>query len=210
MPPKSSPVHGDSAIAAEKRGLRALALSRRAGLAAALPDAGLAVRDHLMAGRVRLGLAEPGGRAVAAYWPIGDELDIRPAVAALAADGIAVAWPVVAGRGAPLIFRAWRPGEPLGQAGFGLSEPLPGAAAVVPGVLLIPLLAFDAAGFRLGYGAGYYDITLDALNGSGAVAVGVGYAGQRMERVPRESHDRPMDWLLTENGLERAGGDAAP
>ncbi|MDA0675675.1 MAG: 5-formyltetrahydrofolate cyclo-ligase, partial [Proteobacteria bacterium] len=62
----------------------------------------------------------------------------------------------------------------------------------------------------LGYGAGYYDITLDALNGSGAVAVGVGYAGQRMERVPREPHDRPMDWLLTENGLERAGGDAAP
>jgi 5-formyltetrahydrofolate cyclo-ligase len=210
MPPKPARVISDSAIAAEKRGLRAAAATRRAALAAALPDAGLAVRDHLMAARERLGFGEPGGCAVAAYWPIGDELDIRPAIAALTADGIAVGLPVVAGRGAPLTFRAWRPGEPLGEAGFGLSQPLPDAPVIVPGVLLVPLLAFDAAGFRLGYGAGYYDITLEARSGAGAVAVGVGYAGQRIERVPREPHDRPMQWLLTERGLERAGGDAQP
>jgi 5-formyltetrahydrofolate cyclo-ligase len=87
---------------------------------------------------------------------------------------------------------------------FGLTEPLASAVIVAPSVLLVPLLAFDAAGHRLGYGGGYYDRTLAALHDTGKIiAVGVAYAGQEVSELPRREHDEPLDAVVTEKGFRR-------
>lgn len=192
-------------VAVEKRAFRARAIERRGALRTDCPEAGVRVRDHLLAARARLGLPDrgiAGHPVVAAYWPMGDELDIRPAIDALIVAGFGCALPAVVAKGVPLAFRAYRPGQALVNSSFGVAEPAADAPLVVPVLVLVPLLAFDDAGYRLGYGAGFYDFTLAVLHG--ACAVGVGFAGQKIARVPRERRDRPMDWLLTQDGLRAA------
>ena len=110
-----------------------------------------------------------------------------------------MALPVVSGRGNPLIMRAWNWGEPLSPGVWGIREPMPEAAEVEPDILLVPLLAFDRTGRRLGYGGGYYDVTLARLRARKAVvAVGLAFAVQEVPAVPTTPRDALLDLVLTE------------
>ncbi len=181
-----------------KSTLRKDAGARRADLALALPD--FARRIAALATDLDL----PGGAVVSGYWPIRDEADPRALMASLAARGHPLALPRVAERAAPLAFHRWTPGDATLIDMFGLTEPLASADLAAPSVLLVPLLAFDAAGYRLGYGGGYYDRTLAGLRAEGdIVAVGVAYAGQEIGAVPHHDHDQRLDAIVTENGLRR-------
>ncbi len=139
------------------------------------------------------------GQKIAGYWPLGDEIDCRPALEGLIKAGAQVGLPVVAGQGQVLIFRCWQPGVTLDVGPFGTSHPSPRAALMAPTILLLPLIAFDNTGHRLGYGAGYYDRTLSALRRERSVlAVGIAYDMQEVEAVPVDSHDQCMDAVITE------------
>ena len=144
------------------------------------------------------------GCVVSGYWPGRSELDIRPLMKSLHAEGHSIGLPVVVGRGKPLVFRAWQPGAVLETKKFGLKEPPASARELTPSVLLVPFLAYDAEGYRIGYGAGYYDMTLAELRSRGEpLAIGVGYAVQRVGRLPRGEHDQRLDWVVTEEYAER-------
>lgn len=185
-----------------KAKLRAEAAARRARVSPedAAAAAG-AVRDRVLA----VGLV-PKGAVVGGFWPIRDEFDPRPLLAALAARGHRLSLPVVIGKGRPLAFRAWAPGDPLERAGFGLSVPAWDAPPALPGFLIVPLLAFDRRGFRLGYGAGYYDRTIAALRAGAkpVLALGVGFAAQEVSEVPALAHDQRLDAVATERELIRS------
>ncbi|MCB2108200.1 MAG: 5-formyltetrahydrofolate cyclo-ligase [Rhodobacteraceae bacterium] len=141
------------------------------------------------------------GTIVAGYWPMASELDIRPALSSLDRRDVKILLPVVVGAGQPLLFRRWRPGEPLES---GLHHTMqPGAHALdgAPTMVLVPLLAFDRRGFRLGYGGGYYDRTLTALRAGGEItAWGVAFSGQEVDRIPNDPHDARLDGVITEFG----------
>ncbi|MBY6261432.1 5-formyltetrahydrofolate cyclo-ligase [Azospirillum sp. 412522] len=160
------------------------------------PVASAAVRDRIaeLAGGGHLPRGAAGG-----YWPLGSELDARPALLHLKLLGHPVGLPVSGPRGTALIFRAWDPQAPMAAGRYGIQEPAEGHAVLRPSVLLVPLLAFDRSGHRLGYGAGYYDRTLDGLRAGGAaIAVGVAFAVQEMPTVPVDGHDERLDWIVTE------------
>ena len=166
-----------------------------------------AVRDRFLEELLLPGLIPDG--PVAGYWPLGSELDVRPLLLHLKADelkagGRSVALPVSGPRGQALTFRDWDPMQPLIAGRYGIQEPGADRPEVAPAVLLVPMLAFDRNGHRLGYGAGYYDRTLDALRAARSpsdgpvLAVGVAFAAQEMDAVPCGAHDERLDWILTE------------
>jgi 5-formyltetrahydrofolate cyclo-ligase len=197
----------DQDIAAAKRALRAEATARRRAAVAALPpaEAGRRALDAL-----RAAIAIPPGAAVSAYWPLDDEFDPRPLIEHFAAAGHVIGLPVVVGSGQKLLFRRWQPGMTLVPGNFRVLTPPPDAPEVTPAVVLAPLLAFDAAGYRLGYGGGFYDRTLAGLRAAGHVlAIGVAYAAQEVPAVPREATDQPLDWIVTEEGVRRIAGGSA-
>jgi 5-formyltetrahydrofolate cyclo-ligase len=153
-----------------------------------------AVRDRFLA---KVPLAHDG--VVAGYWPFGAELDPMPLLHALHQRGHRLALPVVVRRGAPLIFRLWKPGDPMSTHRFGMSEPLPTSPEIDPGTLLCPLLAFDGEGNRIGYGGGFYDRTiLQQRHFHPMRTVGLAYSVQRVERIPTSIHDQKLDWVVTE------------
>lgn len=136
---------------------------------------------------------------VSGFWPIKDEIDIRPLMADLQGEGCRLALPVVQGRGQRLSFRAWQPGDALESGVFGTLQPAAGCETVEPDVLLVPLLACDAEGWRLGYGGGFYDRTLEDLRRRRKVtAIGVGFDLQFVPEVPHGADDQRLDWLLTD------------
>lgn len=144
------------------------------------------------------------GLTVSGFMPFGDEIDVMPLIGRLAREGWRTAMPVVEGRGLPLVFRMWMPGEPTVPGVWSIPVPLAHAPAVEPDVLLVPMLAFDRSGHRLGYGGGFYDRTLARLRAmKPVVAVGVAYAGQEARELPGADHDQPVDWILTEEGPRR-------
>jgi 5-formyltetrahydrofolate cyclo-ligase len=139
------------------------------------------VRDHFLAA-----VTLAPGLVVSGYWPQPEELDCRPLLLTLHRAGHPVGLPVIARRGEPLAFRLWQPERPLIAGTYGIAVPPDDAPVVVPALVLAPLLAFDAAGYRLGYGGGFYDRTLEKLAAGGnVVAVGVAYAAQEVPAVPR-------------------------
>jgi 5-formyltetrahydrofolate cyclo-ligase len=146
-------------------------------------------------------LPDPTGRVISGVWPLPGEADLRPALHALAAAGARIALPITTKRGQPLLFRPWRPGEPLRDGPFGTKEPA-GGDPVLPDILLVPLLAFDGAGRRLGYGGGYYDRTLAGL--PGRVVLGFGFACQQMPQVPAGEADVALPAVATEAGVMEA------
>lgn len=137
---------------------------------------------------------------VSGFWPIKDEIDIRPLMIELFNEGCQMALPVVQGRGLPLLFRAWRPGDPLEAGVFGTLQPSTRRETVEPDGLLVPLLACDNEGWRLGYGGGFYDRTLLGLRARRKVtAVGIGFDAQFVsDDVPHGPSDQRLDWMLTD------------
>ena len=135
---------------------------------------------------------------VSVYWPVRGEPDLRPWMTALCNQGLRVALPVVAGKELPLQFREWRPGVPM-ERGFG-NIPFPaGGAAVIPTILIAPLVGFDAAGYRLGYGGGFTDRTLAHFRPR-PLAIGVGYPIGLISTIYPQAQDIPMDWIVTGSG----------
>jgi 5-formyltetrahydrofolate cyclo-ligase len=184
-----------------KRALRADAAARRKAAAAALPPAkaGAAAAERFLR---TVPLA--AGAVISGYWPLADEIDPRPILRRLAAAGHVIGLPVVTARATPLTFRRWHPDADLVVGSFKVMTPGPDAAEVVPDVVLAPLLAFDRAGYRLGYGGGFYDRTLEKLRrGRPVLAVGLAYASQELPAVPREPTDQRLDWLVTERAAVR-------
>ncbi|MCR6628956.1 MAG: 5-formyltetrahydrofolate cyclo-ligase [Magnetospirillum sp.] len=159
------------------------------------------------AAALQLAALAPGLRLVrdsivAGYWPMGDEIDPRPLMRALAGQGCRLALPVVTAPGQRLDFRAFAFGDVLEPGPHGTLHPAMAAAAVVPDALLVPLLAFDRGCFRLGYGGGYYDRTLESLRKNAQVrTIGLAFAAQEVAVVPRDGHDQRLDAIATENGL---------
>jgi 5-formyltetrahydrofolate cyclo-ligase len=188
-------------MTADKTELRRTAALRRAALARALGDVG----ERLAEAFARAVPPAPP-RTVAGYAPVRSEADPTPILRRLAEAGWTCALPVVVDDGRGLEFRAWRPGEMLSPGRWGIPAPADSAPAVRPDVVLVPLLAYDGAGGRLGYGAGCYDRALAWLRRDGGVlAVGVAYAGQRMAAVPAQPHDERLDMVVTEDGAEDFG-----
>jgi 5-formyltetrahydrofolate cyclo-ligase len=139
------------------------------------------------------------GTIVSGFMPLKSEINPLPLMQKLAGAGASLALPVIAGRGKPLIMRAWRWGEPLGAGVWGIREPKPEAPEVEPDILLVPLLAFDRRGHRIGYGGGYYDMTIAQLRARKPItAIGVAFAAQEAAAVPANTFDAPLDLVLTE------------
>jgi 5-formyltetrahydrofolate cyclo-ligase len=132
---------------------------------------------------------------VSAFWPLGGEIDLRPLMHALHARGHAVVLPITPKRGLPLTFGLWRPGDVLVAERFGTFRPI--GPVLVPDFLLVPLLAFDRAGGRLGYGGGFYDRTL-ALRDPKPLCIGVGFEIGRLPTIHPLPHDITMDRIVTE------------
>jgi len=178
-----------------KRAVRARALIVRAGL------------DPVVAG---LGLTEavlrdappPLGAVVAGFWPLAAEIDVRPLLLALQDRGHPIVLPVTPARGHPLSFRLWRPGDVLETERFGTIRPT--GEPRTPDFLLVPLLAFDRTGGRLGYGAGYYDRTLAGL--PGRFTLGCAFAEQEVDSVPVGPYDRRLNAVATDRGVIRCEG----
>ena len=194
----------EAAARARKEELRSEAKAKRARIAPEQAAAAArAVRDRVLTANL-----VPERAVVSGFWPIGDEFDPRPLMEALAARGHDFCLPVVVGRGRPLAFRAWAPGDPLERAGFGLLVPRWDAPPALPRFLIVPLLAFDRRGFRVGYGAGYFDRTiaeLKAHHAPGLFALGVGFAIQEVPEVPALAHDERLDAIATEDYLFETG-----
>lgn len=151
-------------------------------------------------------LALEPGAIVSGYWAFRDEADPRALMLTLASLGHPLALPAIVGKGQPLRFHRWREDDAMVQHIYGVTEPQRQAEVVTPSVLLVPLLAFDADGYRLGYGGGFYDRTIEGLRARGAVtAIGIAYAGQEVPAVPRTQYDQRLDAVLTEEGVKRFG-----
>jgi 5-formyltetrahydrofolate cyclo-ligase len=176
-----------------KERLRVALRGRRRTLASESPQAAFEAAVLMPLSRL------PPFQVVAGYHPLGAELDPGPLMARLAEAGATLALPVALDRESPLVFRTVT-GE-LAPDALAIPAPPPHAAEVLPDIVIAPVLAFDAAGGRLGQGAGHYDRTLAALRARKSVFVlGLAYAGQEVAHVPSEPHDQHLDAILTEMG----------
>lgn len=172
-----------------KRALRARMLAARE---AWNPGAGARLGEHILREQ-----PPAAGAVVAGFWPMGKEIDIRPVLQTLHERGHDIVLPETPKRGNPLIFRIWCPGDAMVPERFGTSRPT--GPIAVPDILLVPLLAFDRRGYRLGYGAGYYDRTLAGL--PGRFRLGVAYAASEVDEVPAGPYDERLDAVATERGV---------
>lgn len=139
-------------------------------------------------------------QVVAGYAAIGDEMDPLPLLETFALEQARIALPCVVAKDQPLIFRSWTLDQALEPGAFGTREPSASHAELTPSLVLVPLVGFDLKGRRLGYGGGFYDRTLEALKAQGPLTVvGLAYEAQRLNKVPAESHDVRLDWVVTES-----------
>ena len=178
-----------------KAELREAAARRREAAYAADPHAG-----HRLADQFQHMITISPGLAISGYWPLEGELDVRPLLKRLRDLGHEIGLPIVIRRHEPLLFRAWRDHDEMVEGKFKVMTPPTHAPEVTPELLLVPLLAFDPNGYRLGYGGGFYDRTLALWN---VPAIGIAYAGQEVASLPSSPHDRTLDMILTEQGLRR-------
>ncbi len=192
----------DDTIEDAKAALRVTAHAARAALTAdERAEAAEAVSRHFFE------LIKPDQSAViAAYWRIRDELDCQPILVRLMDNNHTVVLPVVNGPEEPLELRVWEQGASLYEAGYGTLAPADQAPHAEPDIVLMPLLGFDAKGTRLGYGGGYYDRTLSQMSQKPKL-IGLAFAAQELNSIPREAHDVPLDIVITENGVRYFGDD---
>jgi 5,10-methenyltetrahydrofolate synthetase len=168
----------------------------------AMPPSVRRAKDAAIAVRLEAILGEVAGLVVSAYQAIDAEPELGQLLERLVASGAGTALPVVVAPGRPLVFRSWAPGEPLERGILGIPIPRPAAEAVVPDILVIPLVGFDAACHRLGHGGGFFDRTLAAMPNRPRV-VGVGYAQAAIATIHPQPHDIPMHVVVTEQGVLR-------
>jgi len=188
-------------LIARKAELRRIALARRE----TMPPEARAAAAETVAARP-LPVAMPAGAIVSGYSPIRGEINPVPLLRRFMEAGARLALPAIAGRGKPLIMRAWTFGGPLARGQWGIKEPPAEAAEVFPDILVVPLAAFDRRGFRIGYGAGYYDMTVNALRKmKPAIAIGIAYAVQEVSDIPTHERDARLDFVLTERDVIRCG-----
>ncbi len=181
-------------VQTEKQVLRGEALTRRDALP---PDQRRAAAEAIAARPFPLPIAP--GTIVSGFMPLKSEINPLPLMRRLTEKAARLALPVLVGRGKPLVMREWTFGEPLSAGVWGIREPEPEAAEVEPDILLVPLLAFDRAGYRIGYGGGYYDRTLAQLRARKRItAIGIAYAAQEVPAVPITPGDARLDLVLTE------------
>jgi 5-formyltetrahydrofolate cyclo-ligase len=170
---------------------------RRAGVIGARgPELAAALADQ------SLDFAAPSrGAIVSAFSSMSDELNTGPLLAHLHTRGFRLCLPVMQGKRLPLLFRAWSPGDPMKTVTWGIQEPQDDKPVLEPEVFLVPLLAFDRRGWRLGYGGGFFDRTLRAARASRPiVAVGLAIAEAEVDGVPHLDYDERLDWVLTPTG----------
>lgn len=180
-----------------KAALRREALARRDALSPAVRVAAA----EAIAARI-FPLEFKPGAIVSGYSPVRSELNPLPLMRKLAGAGAKLALPVVVGRGKPLIMRAWDFEQPLVRGVWGIRQPTPNAPEIQPDILLVPLTVFDRQGHRIGYGAGYYDMTIAKLRAvKPIVTVGIAYAVQEVGEVPATPRDARLDLVLTEHDV---------
>jgi 5-formyltetrahydrofolate cyclo-ligase len=188
-------------LAQQKQALRNEARARRAALKAAAPDAA-----HAIAKNILTSIPLQSDAVVAAYIAARDELDPKELILALRVHGVAIALPRVAAKNAALSFHLWRKNTSPMKGTYELYEAARDWPLARPTIVLVPLLAFDTEGFRLGYGGGYYDRTLSTLRQTGSIlAVGVAYNGQEVAHIPRDATDEKLDWIVTEKDARKFG-----
>lgn len=145
---------------------------------------------------------QAGRSIVSAFYPYQSEIDARPLLGKLAGDGWTTALPVVIKLGEPLQFRRWLPGEPTIAGKWNIPRPGEDAPIVEPDLLLVPLLAFDRRGYRLGYGGGFYDRSIARLSATKPITtIGLAYAAQAVDHVPHDALDQPLNYIMTEKDL---------
>jgi len=174
---------------------------------ASLLRARLAERDGISAANSLVGFAETFNLdapdvVVSGYMPIGSEIDCRTLLDQFHQRGFTLGLPLVTAASTPLTFLRYCPGDTLVKGNFDVLTPEHDVERVSPTILLIPLLAFDDKGYRLGYGGGFYDRTLALLRQQNTIkAIGLAFSGQEVNAVPHDELDQPLDCVLCENGL---------
>jgi 5-formyltetrahydrofolate cyclo-ligase len=191
-------------IILQKRALRSRIKTWRSGLEA---DAAARAADAVAAhGLGFLRLAQKRV-VISGFSSLPDEFRAWPLLRRLHGEGHALAMPVMQGKGRPLVFRAWAPGDAMDKAVWGIAEPKADKPVLEPDIVLVPLLAFDATGWRLGYGGGYYDRTLRGLRArKSIVAIGLAYDESQVDAVPHLDYDERLDWVLRPSGPLRCVG----
>ena len=185
-------------IQASKESMREYAIARRShAIRKAGPAASIRGAEHFLAA-----IKIFPGTIVSGYFPVGEEFDVMPLLGRRARFGVTCCLPVIINKSNPLIFRTLCPGANLRKNPYSIPEPDSEFDEIIPNILLVPLLAFDSKGFRLGYGGGYYDRTLNMLRTQShkILAIGMAYTEQQVEHVPHDFHDERLDWVVTERG----------
>lgn len=179
-----------------KDALRVLFRARRAGA----HRERAAAASHAVAERFLAVVDPQPGMVVAGYYAVGNEIDVMVLLRRLDGAGVRCVLPVVGARGDAMVFRRWHPDAKLSPGVFRIPEPTVEAEALIPDIIIVPFVAADPSGQRLGQGAGFYDVTLEALRADGIAvrAAGVGYDEQLVDQVPHEAHDQPLDILITD------------
>lgn len=197
-----------SAITREKAALRARMRAWRDGLRGpAKVRAAEAIAER--GATLVLELRGSAQAAVSGFASLPEELNVWPLLRRLHGAGVPLALPLVEGKRKPLVFRAWTPGDAMDRGVWGIPQPKADRPVLEPDLLLVPLLAFDRTGRRLGYGGGFYDRTLAGLRArKPIVAVGLAYDEQRIDAVPHLDYDQRVDWVLTPSGPIRCQPDA--
>lgn len=182
----------------DKKSLRSECLARRERI---MPDvakaAGIEVAKHLV------GFIPSSEAIIAGYRAVRGELDVTEAMAQLSERGHRLCLPVIVEPRMPLVFRRWRLGDTLETGKYGIEISPESEPALIPDIVLVPLVAFDADGHRLGYGAGFYDATIHHLRQlkKEAQIIGIAFAAQQVKNIPAEPHDARLDAVVTERGI---------
>jgi 5-formyltetrahydrofolate cyclo-ligase len=190
-------IMSEPSISEQKSVLRAAALAKRDAMPAAERQA---AAEAITARGLPVDITP--GMIVSGFMPMKSEINPLPLLRKFSAAGAQLALPCIAGRGKPLIMRGWKFGDAFKAGQWGIREPVPEAPEVAPDILIVPLACFDRAGHRIGFGAGYYDMTIRALRQKKKiVAIGIAFAAQEIAAVPATERDERLDFVLTERDV---------